>query len=62
LQFVRLPDGETASDLRSRSYTLEVPAPIYHFGSVQALEIDHDAREIGGAEDPRRTGTWRDGP
>jgi gamma-glutamyltranspeptidase / glutathione hydrolase len=62
LQFERLPDGETASDLRSRGYTLEVPAPTYYFGSVQALEIDHDAKEIGGAEDARRAGTWRAGP
>lgn len=59
LQFERLPDDDVAAALRSRGYTLEVPAPIYYFGSVQALEIDYDAREVRGAEDPRRAGTWR---
>jgi gamma-glutamyltranspeptidase / glutathione hydrolase len=59
LQFERLPDDPIASDLRGRGYALEVPAPVYYFGSVQALEIDHDAGTVTGAQDPRRAGTWR---
>jgi gamma-glutamyltranspeptidase / glutathione hydrolase len=62
LQVERLPDDEVAADLRSRGYSLEVPASRYHFGSVQALEVDHDAREVRGAQDPRRAGAWRADP
>lgn len=59
LEFEALPPAEVADDLRGRGYgSLTVPTPVYYFGSVQALEIDHDAGEVVAARDPRRAGDW----
>jgi len=56
---VRPPD-DVVNDLLGRGYDdLRIPEPPYYFGSVQALEIDHDRGEVVGATDPRRQGTWR---
>ena len=51
--------GTVADDLRGRGYVgLAVPGPPLYFGSVQALEIDHDRGEIIGARDTRREADW----
>lgn len=60
-----LPE-EVATELGSRGYQIEVvPESVRLFGSVQALELDHDAGVLAGATDTRREGTWdarRNGP
>jgi gamma-glutamyltranspeptidase / glutathione hydrolase len=59
LEFETLPPEDVVDDLLARGYSgVEVPAPVYYFGSVQALEIDPDTGEVTGATDPRRQGTW----
>ena len=51
---------DVASDLRGRGHSqISQPASAYHFGSVQALELDHDAGELRGARDERRDADWR---
>jgi gamma-glutamyltranspeptidase / glutathione hydrolase len=60
LEFEVLPSDDVLDDLLGRGYgDAEVPSPVYYFGSVQALEIDHDTGDVVGATDPRRQGTWR---
>ena len=50
-----LRSSDVADDLRSRGYAALSGAPTpWYFGSVQALEIDHDARVLSGATDTRR--------
>lgn len=59
LEFETLPDDGVAASLLDRGYAgLEEPTPPYYFGSVQALEIDHDRGTVGGALDPRREGAF----
>lgn len=59
LQFETLPSDEVLAALRRRGYTSRsVPELPYYFGSVQALEIDHDAGEVRGARDDRRDATF----
>ncbi|MGC5614976.1 gamma-glutamyltransferase family protein [Georgenia sp. Z1491] len=59
LQMEAAPDAATADALAGLGYSIEVPDPEDHvFGSVQALAIDHGAREVRGAEDTRRDGTF----
>ena len=60
LEVETLPPDDVVGDLVGRGYAgPEVPAPVYYFGSVQALEIDPDTGEVTGADDPRRQGAWR---
>jgi gamma-glutamyltranspeptidase / glutathione hydrolase len=59
LELETLRSEDVVDDLLARGYSgAEVPDPVYYFGSVQALEIDHDTGEVTGATDPRRQGTW----
>jgi gamma-glutamyltranspeptidase/glutathione hydrolase len=59
LVFETLPDDDVAADLRSRGYAdLQEPDRAYYFGSVQALEIDHETGTVTGAADPRRNADW----
>lgn len=53
-----VPD-EVWNDLAARGYevTTEVPTTEY-FGGIQALAVDHDARELQGVADARRPGDW----
>ena len=52
--------NDVADDLRSRGYgEIRQPDSAYYFGSVQALELDHDAGELRGARDERRDADWQ---
>lgn len=62
LQVEQVPADDVATELRARGYGFEVPTPPYYFGSVQALEIDHETGEVTGAVDPRRDGDWASAP
>jgi hypothetical protein len=35
-----------------------MPRDVFLFGSVQALEVDHDERRVRGARDDRREGAF----
>ena len=60
LEFEQLPSSDVADNLRSRGHAALSGAPTpWYFGSVQALEIDHDARVLSGATDTRREADWR---
>ena len=51
---------DVANDLRGRGHgQISQPPSAYHFGSVQALELDHDADGLRGARDERRDADWR---
>lgn len=53
-----LPEA-TVEELTDMGYVVEpVPLSWNLFGSVQALELDHDAGRLVGAADGRRTGAW----
>lgn len=55
LQFESLPAEDVVAELRRLGYaTRSVPELPYYFGSVQALEIDHEAGEVRGVRDERR--------
>jgi gamma-glutamyltranspeptidase / glutathione hydrolase len=55
LHVEELPPDDVVDDLLGRGYTdVTVPDPALYFGSVQALEVDHDAGEVIGARDTRR--------
>jgi gamma-glutamyltranspeptidase / glutathione hydrolase len=50
-----LPPDDVVSDLLGRGYAeVSVPDPPLYFGSVQALEVDHETGEVIGAADTRR--------
>lgn len=58
----KLPE-RTTRQLEDRDYAIRVaPAAWNLFGSVQALELDHEGRRVLGATDGRRTGAWDSGP
>jgi len=58
LQVEGLP-GATVEDLTAMGYAVTpVPLSWNLFGSVQALELDHEAGRLVGATDGRRTGAW----
>jgi gamma-glutamyltranspeptidase / glutathione hydrolase len=60
LEVETLPPDDVLDDLLARGYAgVEIPGPVYYFGSVQALEVDYERGEVTGATDPRRQGTWR---
>lgn len=55
LQFEVLPSEDVLAELGRLGYTSRsVPELPYYFGSVQALEVDHDEGEVRGARDERR--------
>lgn len=58
----KLSEG-TTNGLEKLGYDIHLAKPTWNlFGSVQALELDHDRRRIIGATDDRRTGAWDSGP
>jgi gamma-glutamyltranspeptidase/glutathione hydrolase len=59
LQLEEAVPDDVWNDLAARGYeiTTQVPTTEY-FGGIQALMIDHDAREIDGVADTRRPGNW----
>lgn len=62
ITFEELPSQGVRDELSGRGHSaFESPSFPYYFGSVQALEIDYDAQEVRGAEDPRRDGEWSAG-
>jgi gamma-glutamyltranspeptidase / glutathione hydrolase len=62
LHVEQLPPGEVIDDLRGRGYSsVSVPDPPLYFGSVQALEVDHDSGEVVGARDTRREADFATG-
>jgi gamma-glutamyltranspeptidase / glutathione hydrolase len=55
LQFEALPPEDVLAELGRLGYTSRsVPELPYYFGSVQALEIDHDEGGVRGTRDERR--------
>lgn len=59
LRVETMPSQEVVDALAGYGYTPEVVAPeVRLFGSVQALEIDHDEGTVTGAQDDRREGTF----
>lgn len=59
LHVEQLPAGEVADELYARGYaSISVPSPPLYFGSVQALEVDHEAGAVKGARDTRREADW----
>ncbi len=62
LLFEELPPPDVAADLRQRGYaSLSVPPQPHYFGSVQALEADHDVGAVIGAQDTRREAAFEVG-
>jgi gamma-glutamyltranspeptidase / glutathione hydrolase len=59
LELERSLGNETDADLRRRGYSaVDTQRPALYFGSVQALELDHEVGEIVGSADPRREADW----
>lgn len=61
--FIEPLNDNAANGLEKLGYDLHPAKPTWNlFGSVQALELDHENRRIIGATDSRRTGAWDAGP
>lgn len=58
LEFEEMPPPAVIDELRDRGYGIDQQGSLY-FGSLQALEVDREAREIRGARDERREADWR---
>ncbi|WP_154402108.1 gamma-glutamyltransferase family protein [Ornithinimicrobium cavernae] len=61
--YVEKMPGAVTKALSKQGYAVTEALPRWNlFGSVQALELDHERSRVVGATDQRRTGAWDSGP